>query len=309
MRSSTSNRCNVKKLFPNYFAKTRLGLTDFGDEAVIIDGSCRARCNQACLDKFRWIDGTPNDFTNFAPGQPDSGCCFVFFSCFNTEQDCIVIRSDGSWRDEDCGLSRPSICIVDDDSGEPVVVDNVTLPPVDDLFPEGSADYTGEIVLIVFVAFLSAGTLGGICFLGYVRRHALYPDKRGSYSENPKYTPESSGRALALDGNNLELHQSDFSKESLPWKSRARDSAALSRFSAFLRGRQDRHSTSTTRTDRTSALSFGGAIMKKYFRKRDTTDSERLARMRREEEDARREDDDDSSFEAGSYPVVSKIRL
>ena len=282
----------------------RIGFTDFGNEAVVIDGSCRARCDQACLDTFRWVDGTANDFTSFAVGQPDSGCCFVFFSCFNDEQDCVVIQSDGTWKDVDCALSRPAFCIVDDDT--PQIEVNETLPPVSDLFPEGNKDYTGEIVLIVFVAFLSIGSLSLAGFLGYVRYKQR--GKRSSLTLNPKYKRDS---ATSLSGDEgLQIRQTDFSRESLPWIRRDSDSKA-SRFSAFLRGRQerqDRYSTSTTRTDRTSAFSFGGAIMKKYFQgRRETTDSERLSQMRREQEAQKQEDQ--SSFGGSSYPVVSKIRL
>ena len=47
---------------------------------------------------FVWIDGTNNTYTNWENDEPDSN------------RNCIIIKSDGTWKDKDCGESYPYVC-------------------------------------------------------------------------------------------------------------------------------------------------------------------------------------------------------
>lgn len=51
--------------------------------------------------RFSWVDGSPLDFTSFAPGEPNDE---------NDGEDCVLLRFDGLWNDQPCNLELPAAC-------------------------------------------------------------------------------------------------------------------------------------------------------------------------------------------------------
>jgi hypothetical protein len=54
---------------------------------------------------FRWVTGAPLDYTNWASGEPNNWW----------GEDCVEVRGNGQWNDENCGRSRPFVCECDPD--------------------------------------------------------------------------------------------------------------------------------------------------------------------------------------------------
>ncbi|XP_070535739.1 macrophage mannose receptor 1-like [Ptychodera flava] len=52
---------------------------------------------------YIWSDGTPTDYVNWKPGEPND---------YNGEEECgtILTHSDGGWNDQNCGVRLPFIC-------------------------------------------------------------------------------------------------------------------------------------------------------------------------------------------------------
>lgn len=79
LEDSTENAMVASWLGPNIW----IGYNDRGTEG-----------------SFEWSSGTPRGFTAWADRQPDD-----FF-----DEDCVEMRSDGRWNDEDCGRDRAFVC-------------------------------------------------------------------------------------------------------------------------------------------------------------------------------------------------------
>uniref|UniRef100_A0A3Q3LI79 Ladderlectin-like n=1 Tax=Mastacembelus armatus TaxID=205130 RepID=A0A3Q3LI79_9TELE len=54
--------------------------------------------------KWKWTDGTPFTYTNWAPGQPDN---------WKDDENCLQISTEGRWfwNDLDCQTPLPSVCV------------------------------------------------------------------------------------------------------------------------------------------------------------------------------------------------------
>ena len=51
--------------------------------------------------QFVWTDGTPWDYYNWYKGEPNN---------WNNNEDCAMMKSDGTWNDEVCGNLYAFIC-------------------------------------------------------------------------------------------------------------------------------------------------------------------------------------------------------
>ncbi|XP_045107957.1 macrophage mannose receptor 1-like [Portunus trituberculatus] len=85
---------SVHSLEENYWLQAKL--LRLSVEAVWVGGRIRK-------EEYRWLDHTPFNFTNWAPGEPNN---------VHDQEDCLALytRRQGYWNDQNCGFPAGRVC-------------------------------------------------------------------------------------------------------------------------------------------------------------------------------------------------------
>ncbi|XP_064101211.1 macrophage mannose receptor 1-like [Macrobrachium nipponense] len=94
-RADGSHLSSIVDLDENFFIESMLN--QLSDDSIWVGG-------RALEDSgFQWVDGSPFDYDNWAPGEPNS---------YMDQEDCIEMynRGKGTWNDKNCGHLSGRVC-------------------------------------------------------------------------------------------------------------------------------------------------------------------------------------------------------